>query len=84
MATTRILVVITAVLQALAIGLFAAFALSGDAWGIARGMALLLSIPFVTLTLPALWLHFRAEHQVFSAALALGSIAATCFLWLRA
>jgi hypothetical protein len=51
-----ILVGVVAVLQAAAIAIFVFFALTGDSWGIARAMALLLSVPFVVLTVPALLL----------------------------
>ena len=50
----RAVVVLVAALEAGAIALFVAFAFSGDTWGIARAVALLLALPFAALTIPAL------------------------------
>lgn len=54
-------VVAVAVAQAVPIGLFAFLALSGDSLGIARGMAVLLTVPFCALTIPALFLLGRGR-----------------------
>lgn len=53
------LVVVIALLEGVLVALFGAFALAGDSWGIARAMALGLSMPFASLTLPALVLLHR-------------------------
>lgn len=69
-----------ALLEATAIAAFAAFALSGDAWGIARAMALLLAVPFVLLTAPALALVWRGRLRT-GALLAAASVAVTLVAW---
>jgi hypothetical protein len=79
----RALVCVIAGLEALLIAMFAVFSLSGDSLGIARAMALLLSVPFVALTGPALLLMARGRLGL-AAALALASLAATALSWLRA
>ena len=59
----KFLVIVIAVLQAAFIAMFAALAVSGDSWGIARAVALLLSIPFVCLTVPALILTWKGDRR---------------------
>ena len=76
----RGLVIAIALLQAGVIGLFAVFAASGDAWGIARAMALLLSIPFVVLSVPVLALLWKGYRRA-AATFALLSLAATWAAW---
>jgi hypothetical protein len=76
----RGLIIAIAGAQAALIGLFAAFAASGDAWGIARAMALLLSLPFVALSVPALGLMWKGYPKA-AALLALLSAAVTWAAW---
>jgi hypothetical protein len=76
----RILVIVIALLQGGLIGLFALFALQGDAWGIARAMALLLSLPFVVLTVPAVLL-LRSGRLRLAALIAALSAAVTWMAW---
>ena len=76
----RVLVIAIVLLQAGLIGLFAAFAASGDAWGIARALALLLSLPFVMLSVPALVLMWMG-HANAAGLLALLSLAVTWAAW---
>ena len=69
-----------AVVELLAIGLFAAAAITGDDWGIARAMASLLAVPFIGLTVPGLLL-LRRGHRRSAAALAIASVPVTGLLW---
>jgi hypothetical protein len=73
----KVLVIVIALVQ---VGLFAGFAESGDSWGIARAMALLLSIPFVVLTAPAVVLLWRG-YATAAGILALFSLATTWAAW---
>jgi hypothetical protein len=75
-----ILVVLVAVLQAVAIAMFMVFAMTGDPWGIARAMALLLSGPFVALTVPALLL-LRSGRRRLAILVAVLSAATTWLAW---
>jgi hypothetical protein len=76
----RAVVLLVAGVQVFFIAAFGYFALSNDSWGIARALALGLSLPFVALTVPALVLLWR--HWVRTAlALALLSLAAFWLLW---
>jgi hypothetical protein len=67
----RWFVILSAVLQAALIGLFATAALQGDEWGIARAMALLLMVPFLVFVGPALWLMKR--NRLYMAASVAGA-----------
>jgi hypothetical protein len=77
------LVAIIAVLQGSLIALFAAFALSGDSLGIARAMALGLSLPFAFLTLPAL-VMLRQGRPGAATITVLLSVPATWAIWFLA
>lgn len=79
----RAVVVLVAALEAGAIALFVAFAFSGDTWGIARAMALLLALPFAALTIPALVLIQTGRPRA-ATWLAAFSLAVTCLSWLLA
>jgi hypothetical protein len=69
------------VLQAAVIAVFfAAFAASGDSWGIARAVALLLSVPFLVLSMPALVLMWKG-HTRTAAMVALLSLVSTWIVW---
>jgi hypothetical protein len=74
------LVGLIAAVEAFAIGAFAIAAMSGDEWGIARAVALLLTVPFVCLTLPALLLVSRGYGRS-AALLAVLSVAAMGLAW---
>ena len=75
-----ILVVLVAVLHAAAITMFVVFAMQGDSWGIARGMAMLLSVPFVALTVPSLLL-LRSGWPRLAGLVAVLSVATTWLAW---
>lgn len=76
----KIVVVVVAAIQVAAVGLFAVFALSGDSWGIARAMAMLLGLPFLAFTVPALIL-MRKGYLTLAASVAVASLIATALAW---
>ncbi|HEX8168217.1 MAG TPA: hypothetical protein VF601_20815 [Beijerinckiaceae bacterium] len=69
-----------AAVQGFFIAAFACFALAGDSWGIARALALGLSLPFVLLTVPAL-AALRKGRARLALALAVLSFTAFWLLW---
>jgi hypothetical protein len=79
----RYVVVLIAVLEGGFAALFAALSLSGDSLGIARAMALGLSLPFAFLTLPAL-VVLRPRRPGAATLMALLSVPATCAIWFLA
>lgn len=78
-----VLVTSVASVQIAAVSLFAALATSGDEYGIARSMVLLLATPLVCLTLPA-FLLFRRGNDGWAIGLAILSLLAIVLLWLFA
>ena len=76
----RALVLLVAGVQVFFIVAFVCFALTGDSLGIARALALLLSLPFVALTVPALVLLWRHWFRT-ALGLALMSLAVFWLLW---
>jgi hypothetical protein len=76
----RVVVAVIVVVQAAVIAVFAAFAVSGDSWGIARGVALLLSVPFLGLSMPALLLMWKGFRRA-AAMIAVLSLVSTWVLW---
>ena len=76
----RVVIAVIVVVQAAVIAVFAAFAVSGDSWGIARGVALLLSVPFLSLSLPALLLMWRGFRRA-AAMVAVLSLISTWIVW---
>ena len=74
-AALRIAVLLVAIAEAAFIGLFALFSLSGDGFGIARAMALLLAAPFVVFTVPALLLLWRGRPRPAALIVALSGVA---------
>lgn len=79
-AALKVAVVLVAVAEAAFIAMFAAMALSGDAWGIARAMALILVVPFLIFTLPALAL-LRSRRPRLAALVIAVSTAAMYAAW---
>jgi hypothetical protein len=79
-AAFKLSVVLVALAEAAFIGLFAVFALSGDTLGIARAMALILAVPFVVFTVPALLLLRRGRPRLAAFVVAL-SAAVTYAVW---
>jgi hypothetical protein len=77
----RLLVLAIALAEACLIGFFALGSLSGDSLGILRAMALLLGVPFLLLTAPALVLATRDRAVPLAGGLALLSVAATYLAW---
>jgi len=77
----RLLVLAIALAEAGLIGFFALGSLSGDSLGILRTMALLLCVPFLLLTAPALVLATRDHAVPLAGGLALLSVAATYLAW---
>jgi hypothetical protein len=76
-------VVGVAALQGALIVLFAAFAMSGDDLGIAKSMAIMMCLPFVAITIPALALLWRG--RIGWASLSTGlSVLLLTLLWWRA
>ena len=76
----KFIVLAIATIQVAAVALFGLFALSGDSWGIARAMAMLLALPFVAFTVPAVIL-MRNGYPRLAASLAVISIMGTWFAW---
>ena len=76
----RALVLLVAGVQAFFIAVFVFFSLTGDSLGIARALALLLSLPFVIVTVPALVL-LRRNRAGAAAGLVLLSLAVFWLLW---
>jgi hypothetical protein len=74
-------VVLSAALQALVIGAFGYLALTGDEWGIARGMTILLLPAFLALTGPSLWLLKRNQLWAAAALAAAGPLIMTVLWW---
>jgi hypothetical protein len=68
-------VLVVAFAQAAFIGLFAAMSLSGDSLGIARAMALILAVPFLVFTVPALVLLRRGRPDLAGCVVALSAAA---------
>lgn len=79
----RVFVLLTAALQGVVVGGFALTALAGDDWGIARAVALLLTVPLVVLTGGALILTARG-HLRWASAIALLSILLMWLAWWQA
>ncbi len=75
----RAFVILIAIAQAVFVGIFVAAALSGDAWGIARAVALLLGTVYLLTTGPALILMWygrvRSAAFIVSASTFLMSVA---------
>jgi hypothetical protein len=70
----------TAVLAGYA-GLMAAFALSSDPWGIARGVAILAAIPLTGFSLPALALAIHGRWLWTALTLAMLGLLVSILLW---
>lgn len=79
-AALRIAVLLVAIAEAAFIGLFAVLSLTGDGFGVARAMALLLTVPFLVFTVPALLLLRRGRSRPAALAVALSGLA-TCAAW---
>lgn len=79
----RVVIVLVALVQAAAIGLFALGAQTSDPLGrsIAMGVALLLAAPFAALTVPALIMAMMGRWLWAALALALSSLLAMAVLW---
>ena len=71
----RIAVLVVALAEAALIALFAVFALTGDSLGIARAMMLILAVPFVVFTVPALLLLRRGRWGLAGVIVALSGVA---------
>lgn len=67
-------------LHAAAIAMFVMFAMQGDSLGIARGMAMLLSVPFAVLTVPAVLLLWSGRRRLAGLVAALAA-AVTLMAW---
>lgn len=76
----RVVVMVIVAAQAAMIAVFAAFAVSGDPWRIARAVALLLSVPFLALSMPALVLMWKG-HKRIAAIVAVLSLISTWTAW---
>lgn len=74
-AALRVAVVLVAIAEAAFIGLFAVLSLTGDGFGIARAMALLLAVPFLVFTVPALLLLPRGRPRPAALVVALSGLA---------
>lgn len=79
-AALHIAVLLVAIAEAAFIGLFAVLSLTGDGFGVARAMALLLAVPFLVFTVPALLLLRRGRSRPAALAVALSGLA-TCAAW---
>jgi hypothetical protein len=74
-------VLLLALPQACFVGFFALLAVSEDSWGIFRALALLLSLPFLLLTVPALVLAKKGRALPLAIGLALLSPLVTYLAW---